>query len=179
MVSGEQYISEVLIGVVDENLYCPKTKSKWQLNYLLMTLHTRAIMPSHEKINLLRGVWHKSTYEYDQIFESRIFNRHPNTTHERYEWQKSIYQPLSKFYFDKAIARLKGVISKDFYIQVANEATNEALSQKRFAGYNFNVFFTGDARKKSYTNTGLGGQKSKKRILPLRPQRPCVRWLFK
>ena len=142
MVSGEQYISEVLIGVVDENLYCPKAKSKWQLNYLLMTLHTRAIMPSHEKINLLRGVWHKSTYEYDQIFESRIFNRHPNTTHERYEWQKSIYQPLSKFYFDKAIARLKGVISKDFYIQVANEATNEALSQKRFAGYNFNVFFT-------------------------------------
>lgn len=142
MVTGEQYISEVLIGNNDENSYCPKTKSKWHLNYLLMTLHTRGVMPSHEKINVLRGAWHKSAPEYDQIFESRIFNRHPNTTHQRYEWQKSIYQPLAKFYFDEAISRLKGVISKDYHIQVVNAATSEALSQKRFAGYAFNEFFT-------------------------------------
>lgn len=76
---------------------------------LAVQIHTTGARPAYDSS---RGWIKPETYhkKYDDLFATRLLNRHPNESPSHYNWRKSVYSPVSKELYDKFINLCRGSI---------------------------------------------------------------------
>ena len=70
------------------------------------------------------------TYQkkFDDLFLTRLLNRHPNENVEFYNWRLSVFSPVAKELYDKFISLCKGaILQPNNYSIEADQKTNEYL----------------------------------------------------
>jgi hypothetical protein len=94
---------------------------------LAVQIHSTGARPKYEsKI----GVIYPETYhkKFDDLFLTRLLNRHPNENPSFYNWRLSVFSPVAKELYDKFISLCKGaILQPNNYTISADDRTNEYL----------------------------------------------------
>lgn len=96
---------------------------------LAVQIHTTGARPSY---NTNQGFIIPETYhkKFDNLFKNRLLNRHPNETPSMYEWRKSIYSPVQKEIYEKALTSCGGsILNRNAYSITADDNTTKAIEQ--------------------------------------------------
>jgi hypothetical protein len=91
---------------------------------LAVQIHTRGARPSYRVGN----EWiEPETYEsrFDDLFKTRLLNRHPNENEELYNWRLSNYNPLPEDIYNRFITGAKGcILQPNNYVISVDETTD-------------------------------------------------------
>jgi hypothetical protein len=124
-----------------------------------MSLHIAGACPSffdyrfpttidttQENSPLNRKVYPVNFYgmQYDLIFDTYLFNRHPRENDKTRNWRKSQYRPITKAPFQKAIEVTMGAIFQDsnYSIEIENKPDNDYIWGNNFNGLNLVNYFS-------------------------------------
>lgn len=72
------------------------------------------------------------TYDkrYDELFQTRILNRHPNEATESYNWRLSVYSPIGKEIFDRFLNFANGcILQPNNYVISTDDVTQEYINK--------------------------------------------------
>ena len=133
---------------------CPPFINKWRGVYYGMSLHTTGACPAFRILNPgakygTDGAGGKGrtpqagwTYpvgfygwEYQQLFEIYLLNRHPREADETFQWRLSQYRPYTRTPFQMCMDVVAGAIFQDSNFNVTLEDVNDAAY---INGNNFN-----------------------------------------
>jgi len=132
---------------------CPPFIAKWRGVYYGMSLHTTGACPAFRILNpganaayrtRSRGTNAGYTYpvgfygwEYQQIFELYLLNRHPREADDTFQWRLSQYRPYTRTPFQKCMDVVSGAIFQDsnYSISLENKDDADYIFGPNFNGY--------------------------------------------
>lgn len=94
-------------------------------------IHSTGARPSY--FDRVYGTIVPETYhkKYEQLFRTRLLNRHPNEAEAHYNWRLSVYAPVAKELFDKFLNLCKGsILQPNNYSIKTDEATQVYLDSQ-------------------------------------------------
>lgn len=97
---------------------------------LAVQVHSSGARPAY---NLGGRNYTPETYDkrFDELFKTRILNRHPNEAEESYNWRLSVYSPIGKEIFDRFLNFATGcILQPNNYVISADENTQAYLAAK-------------------------------------------------
>jgi len=97
---------------------------------LAVQVHSSGARPAY---NLGGRNYIPETYDkrFDELFKTRILNRHPNEAEESYNWRLSVYSPIGKEIFDRFLNFANGcILQPNNYVISTDEITQEYLNTK-------------------------------------------------
>jgi len=109
----------------------PAQYSKWVEACLALQIHTEGVRPRYRVNNLYVE---PETYEkkFENLFATRLLNRHPNENPEHYNWRLSQYKPVSKELYDKFLNLCKGsILQPNNYTVTLDDNTQKNINSIR------------------------------------------------
>lgn len=121
---------------------------RWKDVYYGMSLHTTGACPRYKSLKAIGDTgWIEPAYYYgdcyQNIFEYRLFSRHPRESEDTRQWRFSQYKPLTRAPFQQIIDVITGAIFQDsnYSIQIPDEADNAYIWGNNFEGYDLVGWF--------------------------------------
>lgn len=130
-------IQGILNLLNDKNYKVPPFISKWRGVYYGMSLHTTGACPAFrilkeganqgnsKLIKDFKGGWIYPVnfygWQYQQLFELYLLNRHPREPEETFQWRLSQYKPYTRTPFQKCMEVVSGAIFQDSNYSVVME----------------------------------------------------------
>ena len=86
----------------DKQMPLPADINEQVEDCLSVQVHTSGARPSFTRIGRGGKVKPKNyNKKFDDIFATRILNRHPNENEAQYNWRLSVYAPVAKELYDR------------------------------------------------------------------------------
>lgn len=140
-------VREALIILNTETPKRYKTlRKRWEDVYYSTSLHTDGACPKYKNLRGGGDIKPKNYFgeKYQEIFETRLFSRHPREDDATRQWRFSQYKPLTKSHFDQLTELVLGAIFQDsnYSITINNENDHKyILVDPSFNGYDLIGWF--------------------------------------
>lgn len=131
-------IINLLNGATSKQL--KKLKKKWEDVYYSTSIHTDGACPRYKLLNG-NGYCEPRNYfgeKYQEIFNNRLFARHPREDDLTRQWRFAVYKPLTREPFLQLSELVLGTIFQDSNYSIAINNENDSkyiLMQPSFEGY--------------------------------------------
>lgn len=114
--------------------------------YYATSLHIEGAAPKYT--DLRRGApvvpFNYLGPEYQQIFESVIFSRHPRESEATRQWRMSQFQPITQEFFSEVITMVRASLFNDaeYHIEIENPNDHRYIIDNNFFGHDLAGYFS-------------------------------------
>lgn len=120
-------------------------QKKWEDVYYGISLHTTGACP-YFQLPMTRGYYYPHGWvcnEYQVLFDYHLMNKHPNEKEESRWYRYSIYRPLTKAPFTRAIQVLSGALFQDsnYSVIIPDKKDEEYINSNIFHGHDLMGYF--------------------------------------
>lgn len=125
--------------------YLSEKIEKWKGVYYGISLHTLGAAPCFNDLRTGRKVKPVNyiNEEYQRIFDTALFSRHPREDEQTRQWRYSQYRPLTKAPFGQILEMLSGAIFQDsnYQIDIPDKKDSEYIWGNNFYGFDIAGYF--------------------------------------